>query len=75
MLTAIGTSANRAGYTFGFGSEFAFDDHWSAKTEYDYYGFGSRTNIASDGTTRLTSKTNVQVAKVGLNYRFAAGMR
>lgn len=74
VLTSIGTSANRAGWTLGFGSEFAFDDHWSAKAEYDYYGFGSRTALASDGTTTLSSKTNVQVTKIGLNYRFSPGV-
>ncbi len=73
VVTSFGTSANRAGWTAGFGSEFAFDDHWSARAEYNFYGFGSRTSTASDGTTLLTSKTNVQVTTIGLNYRFATG--
>jgi len=73
LLASVSSSTNRAGWTLGFGSEFAFDDHWSAKAEYDYMGFGNRTSTASDGTTLLTSRTNVQVTKIGLNYRFAAG--
>jgi opacity protein-like surface antigen len=73
LLSSINTSANIVGYTLGFGSEFAFDDHWSAKAEYDYFSFGRRTSLASDGTTSLTSRSDVQVTKVGLNYRFAPG--
>ena len=36
-------------------------------------GFGTRTGLASDGTTQLTSRTDVQLTKIGLNYRFNAG--
>ncbi len=75
LINGISTSANRAGWTAGFGGEFAFDDHWSAKGEYDYYGFGTRTALASDGTTSLSSRLNVQVTKVGLNYRFTPFMQ
>ncbi len=73
LLGTIGTSRSLAGLTVGFGGEFAFDDHWSAKAEYDYFNFGSRTSLASDGTTTLTSRSDVQVTKIGLNYRFAPG--
>lgn len=70
VVNNIGTSADRVGGTVGFGTEFAFNANWSARAEYDWYGFGSRTATASDGTTVLTSKTDVQVTKIGLNYRF-----
>src|SRR5205814_136639 len=72
VLTTASTSANRTGWTLGFGSEFALTPNWSAKGEYDYIDFGSRTGTATDGTTVLSSKTTVQVTKVGLNYKFAA---
>jgi opacity protein-like surface antigen len=73
LITSISSEANRAGWTLGFGAEFALTPNWSAKAEYDYIGFGSRTGLASDGTTYLTSSTNVQLTKIGLNYRFSAG--
>jgi opacity protein-like surface antigen len=72
-ITSISSEANRAGWTLGFGAEFALTPNWSAKAEYDYIGFGSRTSLASDGTTSLTSNTNVQLTKIGLNYRFGTG--
>jgi opacity protein-like surface antigen len=73
LINSISTSADRAGWTVGFGAEFAFNANWSAKAEYDYIGFGTRTGLASDGTTLLTSKTDVQLTKIGLNYRFNPG--
>ncbi len=66
-------SASRTGWTAGFGAEFALNANWSAKAEYDYISFGSRTGTASDGTTLITSRTDVQMTKVGVNYRFNAG--
>ena len=72
-INSITTSSNRTGWTVGFGAEFALSANWSAKAEYDYYGFGSRTGLASDGTTQLTSNTDVQLTKIGVNYRFNAG--
>jgi opacity protein-like surface antigen len=73
LVNSIATTATRTGWTLGFGAEFAFDAHWSAKAEYDYYGFGTRTSLASDGTTVLSSNLNVQLTKIGVNYRFNAG--
>ncbi|MDO9061657.1 MAG: outer membrane beta-barrel protein, partial [Bradyrhizobium sp.] len=73
LINSISTSANRVGWTIGFGGEFALTANWSAKAEYNYMDFGSRTALASDGTTFLTSRTDLQVTKVGLNYRFGPG--
>ncbi len=73
LINSISTSDNRVGWTIGFGGEFALTPNWSAKAEYNYMDFGSRTALASDGTTFLTSRTDLQVTKVGLNYRFGPG--
>ena len=73
LINSISTSGNRVGWTIGFGGEFALTANWSAKAEYSYMDFGSRTALASDGTTFLTSGTDLQVTKVGLNYRFCPG--
>ena len=73
LINSISTSDNRVGWTVGVGGEFALTANWSAKAEYNYMDFGSRTGLASDGTTSLTSRTDMQVTKVGLNYRFGPG--
>ncbi|MBR1232041.1 autotransporter domain-containing protein [Bradyrhizobium sp. AUGA SZCCT0182] len=68
------TSGNRAGWTVGFGAEFDLGKNWSAKAEYDYIDFGSRTALATDGTTILRTATTVSEVKIGVNYRFAPGI-
>ena len=50
IFNTLSTSASRTGWTLGFGAEFALNANWSAKAEYDYVSFGSRTGLASDGT-------------------------
>jgi outer membrane immunogenic protein len=62
----------RKGWTVGAGLEYALDDHWSAKLEYDYLGFGSQ---AMSFTTPLetvgsNASLNVQEVKAGINFRF-----
>ena len=73
LINSISSEDTRVGWIIGIGAEFALNANWSAKAEYDYMGFGTRTSLASDGTTQLTSRTDVQLTKIGLNYRFNAG--
>jgi outer membrane immunogenic protein len=66
-------SLMRKGWTVGAGIEYALDDHWSAKIEYDYLGFGSQ---ALSFTTPLetvgsNASLNVQEIKAGINFRFS----
>lgn len=61
----------RTGWLIGFGTEFDLGRNWSAKTEYNYIDFGSRTSGASDGTTVFTDKASISQVKVGVNYRFS----
>lgn len=68
--TGFGTSRTRVGWTIGYGTEFDLGKNWSAKAEYDYMSFGSRTAVASDGTTTITDRSDISQVKVGLNYRF-----
>lgn len=72
-LTAGFDTGNRTrtGWLIGFGTEFDLGKNWSAKTEYNYTDFGSRSSLASDGTTTLTDKATISQVKVGLNYRFS----
>jgi opacity protein-like surface antigen len=62
-------SSNRAGWTIGFGTEFALTPNWSAKAETDYVDFGNRTLTASDGTA-LNVGMHMWQAKIGINYHF-----
>lgn len=61
-------SNSRAGWTIGYGVQFALTRNWSAKAETDYFDFGNRTLIASDGTPLSVGMHGWQV-KVGVNYR------
>jgi len=70
---AVSTSFNRLGWLAGIGTEFDLGGNWSAKAEYDYIQFGSGTQTASDGSTRLSSRTALNEVKIGINYRFGNG--
>jgi outer membrane immunogenic protein len=87
-------SQNRWGWMAGVGLEFGLFGNWSAKIEYDFLGFGSRTVTLNGSTTASCQGTcglvldpppltqtnsfsrtfsineNIQVIKLGLNYRF-----
>jgi outer membrane immunogenic protein len=61
------------GWTIGGGLEWGFTRNWSVFAEYDYYGFGTnRITFANAAGTRddFDAEQRVNVAKVGLNYRF-----
>jgi outer membrane immunogenic protein len=75
-----GDSGTLSGWMAGGGIEYAFTDYWSGKFEYDFIGLGSRTFTlpgviipALAGDT-ITSNNNVQLVKVGINYRFNWGI-
>jgi outer membrane immunogenic protein len=66
----------RTGWTAGAGIEYALDDNWSAKIEYDYLGFGSQTMSFTTpvlGTVSSNAGLNVQEIKAGINFRFGGG--
>ncbi len=64
----------RGGWTVGAGVEWAFSRNWSARLEYDYYGFGTRSIMMSDSinTNNLPGlidvKQSVQAVKIGVNF-------
>jgi opacity protein-like surface antigen len=60
----------RVGWTVGIGTEFALTEHWSAKGEFDWLDFGSKSLVLSDGTAINTTQRIAQ-GKIGLNYKFA----
>jgi outer membrane immunogenic protein len=65
----------RTGWTVGAGLEYALDDNWSAKIEYDYLGFGPQSMNFSTLPVPESSNAslNVQEVKAGLNFRFGGG--
>jgi outer membrane immunogenic protein len=70
VSSSTGTTT-QVGWTAGGGLEYALDRNWSAKIEYDYLGFGSRSVpatalVGAPGSVDL----NIQRVMAGLNYRF-----
>jgi outer membrane immunogenic protein len=70
-------SADRWGWTAGFGVEWALDTHWSAMVEFDHYGFDSKTvamsvinNNFAVTPANLATKHDIDTVKIGINYRF-----
>ncbi len=76
-------SETRFGWTIGAGIEWAFWQNWSAKVEYAYYDFGTRSLSLTDaglvgatfGPDPATIKQRVQTVTFGLNYHFWTGAR
>ena len=68
----------RDGYTLGAGVEYMFAPNWSAKVEYDYYNFNSKTlsaNTPAGVFVENITLTNYSVnsLKAGINYHFNWG--
>jgi outer membrane immunogenic protein len=61
-------------WELGAGAEYSFTDNWSAKIEYNYIDFSTRTVEFTDTTDQINLNSNirqrVQVVKTGINYRF-----
>jgi len=69
-------SETRTGWTVGGGLEWAFAGPWSAKVEFAYYDFGTRSVNLTDpvfGVTPADIKQRIETVTVGINYRFGWG--
>jgi outer membrane immunogenic protein len=63
--------SHRHGYTVGAGVEYMFAQNWSAKTEYQYYDFGSARFVTPAPLTPFGSfHHDEHTLKFGVNYRF-----
>jgi outer membrane immunogenic protein len=73
-------SKTQVGWTVGFGAEWAFWNNWSAKLEYDFMDFGSKTipinGVIGPGTANIpasfgvVNEQTISEVKFGLNYKF-----
>ena len=76
----LNASETRTGWTVGGGIEWAFWNNWSAKVEYDFYDFGTRS-VTLAGTFAgapitvpgVDVKQTISAVKFGINYRFGWG--
>ena len=78
-MSSANQTAGRTGYVFGAGMEYGLTEQWTAKFEWNYYGFGT-TNYtfnlvdASSPGVPVSLPTSIQARvltyEVGLNYRF-----
>ena len=79
-FVTIGADDTRYGWMLGTGVEHAFFRNWSAKVEYDYLDFGTRS-VSFPGLAGLITglnegvniRQNIHLVKLGLNYRFGDG--
>jgi opacity protein-like surface antigen len=67
----LSVSDSRFGGTVGAGFELALTPTWSAKVEYDFLDFGSKSFVLAD-TTAVTVREYVNELKFGLNYHLNA---
>jgi outer membrane immunogenic protein len=69
---ANSASETRTGWTAGVGGEYGFTDWLSGFVEYDYYGFGTKSNTFTGTFAAFSTdiKQSVSVAKAGFNIRF-----
>jgi opacity protein-like surface antigen len=69
FVNAASANALAIGWTLGYGAEFAFNQHWTAKAELDWLDFGRKSFTLSDGSAISTYERAVQ-GKIGVNYKF-----
>jgi opacity protein-like surface antigen len=71
-------SQSRAGWTVGFGSEFALTQNWTVRGESNYYDLGTKTynlqQLPPAPTLVVDAREKGFISTVGLNYRFAPGV-
>jgi outer membrane immunogenic protein len=79
-FVTIRADETRYGWMFGTGVEHAFFGNWSAKVEYDYLDFGTRSlpfpglaGLVTGLNENVEIRQHIHLVKFGLNYRFGAG--
>lgn len=71
---SLSKSKTKTGWTVGAGTEYAFTNNWTLKSEYLYTDLGKTTLVnASDDWNRhykLKNDVSFHTVRVGLNYKF-----
>ena len=73
---SVSYNNTRAGLLLGLGWEYAFQNNWTFKLEYDYINFGSHNIPYPNLDATIQSfpvKDTKQIVKVGFNYLFSTG--
>jgi outer membrane immunogenic protein len=69
----VETASNtRNGWVVGAGVEWAITPNWTARVEYLYLDLGSVTSVFPISNRPETSSLTMNVARVGVNYKFGA---
>lgn len=66
-------SATRTGWLIGAGYEYAFGQNWSARLEYNYMDFGTKSITLNEVSGRFATfdvDQQLHAIKFGVNYRF-----
>jgi opacity protein-like surface antigen len=66
-------SRNQAGWTIGFGTEFALDRNWTVRAESNYFDFGTSRFTIPGPPLSVDVHEKGFISTVGINYRFAPG--
>jgi outer membrane immunogenic protein len=78
FTAATTSSSTRGGFVVGGGGEYAFNNNWSVKVEYQYIDLGRRTLAATEflgGAPSLfavnsTNRYDYHTVRVGVNYKW-----
>jgi len=73
VTTDTRTRKTFTGWTIGGGVEWAFADHWTIKSEYQWMDFGRKSisGVASDGVTDTWKhEVKAHIVKLAFNYKF-----
>jgi outer membrane immunogenic protein len=70
VAAAQSIGAVRNGFVGGVGLEYALTENFSARLEYDYYDFGTRTYDFPAVPIVVAVRSNLNVLAIAVNYRF-----
>lgn len=69
--TDISAESTEMGFVLGGGVEYALDESWTMKLEYNYMKFGdNRIEVSGTPDIEIEQGGDVHAVKFGLNYRF-----
>lgn len=69
--TDISAESTEIGFVIGGGVEYALDQNWSMKLEYNYMNFGdARIEVSGSPDIEIKQGGDLHAVKFGLNYRF-----